>query len=98
MSQWEDSVGYIHFTIVHRQSKKSGIGGLLYEKFYSVCITNNRSIVKSCTSPINKLSIQFHLKIDFEIEPGYTIVEIVPVTSNYLGTGNPKVLCRKMLN
>ena len=57
MSQCEEGVGYIHFAGVHPQFRRAGIGRLLYEKFYAACKANGRSIVKSCTSPVNKLSI-----------------------------------------
>jgi ribosomal protein S18 acetylase RimI-like enzyme len=97
ISQSEESVGYIHFAGVHPQFRKVGIGRLLYEKFYSACRINDRSIVKSCTSPVNKLSIIFHQKMGFEIEPGDGIVDDVSVTLDYLGKGNPKVLFKKIL-
>lgn len=97
MSQSEERIGYIHFAGVHPQFRKSGIGRLLYEQFYAACKENDRSIVKSCTSPVNKLSIDFHQKMGFEIEPGDGIVYDVPVTLDYLGKGNPKVLFKKTL-
>jgi ribosomal protein S18 acetylase RimI-like enzyme len=98
MSQSEPKVGYIHFAGVHPQFRRSGIGRLLYEKFYTACTANDRSIVKSCTSPVNKLSINFHQKMGFEIEPGNGIIDDVPVTLNYLGKDNPKVLFKKTIH
>ena len=97
MSQSEESIGYIHFAGVHPRFRKAGIGRLLYEKFYSACRANDRSIVKSCTSPVNKLSINFHLKMGFEIQPGDEIVDDVPVTIDYFGKGKPMVLFKKIL-
>lgn len=97
MSQSEEKVGYIHFAGVHPQFRELGLGRWLYEKFYAACVANDRSIVKSCTSPVNRLSISFHRKMGFEIEAGNGIVENVPVTLDYLGKGNPKVLFRKIL-
>lgn len=98
LSQSEENVGYIHFAGVHPKFRKVGIGRLLYEKFYSVCRANERSIIKSCTSPVNKLSINFHKKMGFDIEQGNGIVDGVSVTVDYLGKGNPKVLFKKRLN
>jgi ribosomal protein S18 acetylase RimI-like enzyme len=98
MSQSEAKVGYIHFAGVHPQFRKSGICRRLYEKFYGICMANDRSIVKSCTSPVNKLSINFHRKMGFEIEAGDGIIDDVPVTLDYLGKGNPKVLFKKILD
>ena len=97
LSQSEEKTGYIHFAGVHPQFRKAGIGRLLYETFYAACRSTGRSIVKSCTSPVNKLSIKFHQKMGFEIEPGDGIVDDVPVTRDYLGRGNPKVLFKKIL-
>lgn len=97
-SQTDETVGYIHFVGVHPNYRETGIGRLLYQKFYDACKTNNRSIVKSCTSPINKLSIQFHQRMGFEIEPGDGMIDGVPVTLNYLAQNDSKVLFRKELN
>ena len=98
MSQSEENVGYIHFAGVHPQFRKAGIGRLLYEEFYAACKANERSIVKSCTSPVNKLSIDFHQRMGFAIEPGDGIIDGVPVTLNYFGKEDPKVLFIKELN
>jgi ribosomal protein S18 acetylase RimI-like enzyme len=97
MSQSEANVGYIHFAGVHPQFRKVGIGRLLYEEFCFVCKAKDRSIVKSCTSPVNKLSINFHKKMGFDIEQGDGIVDDVSVNLDYLGKGNPKVLFKKIL-
>ena len=97
MLQSDQRTGYIHFVGVHPQFRKSGIGRLLYEHFYAACKENGRSVVKSCTSPVNKLSIDFHQKMGFEIEPGDEIVDDVPVTLDYLGKGDPKVLFKKTI-
>jgi len=98
LSQSEEKVGYVHFAGVHPKFRKAGIGRLLVEEFYKVCKTKNRTIVKSCTSPINKLSIAFHQKMGFTIEPGDGMIDGVPVTLDYLGKDNPKVLFRKELD
>lgn len=98
LSQSDESVGYIHFVGVHPSQRKVGVGRLLYQKFYDVCTAKNRSIIKSCTSPINKLSIDFHLRMGFAIEPGDGIVDGVPVTMNFLRKNDPKVLFRKELD
>lgn len=98
LSQSDGNVGYIHFVGVHPDCRKSGIGRLLYQEFFDTCATHNRSIIKSCTSPINKLSIAFHLRMGFIIEPGDGIVDGVSVTMDYLRKNDPKVLFRKELD
>ncbi|MDR3541670.1 MAG: GNAT family N-acetyltransferase [Desulfosporosinus sp.] len=98
LSQSEENAGYIHFAGVHPHYREAGIGRLLFQRFYGVCKSNRRSIVRSCTSPINKLSINFHQRMGFIIEPGDGIVDGVPVTLNYLRKNDPKVLFRKELD
>jgi predicted GNAT superfamily acetyltransferase len=98
LSQSEENTGYIHFVGVHPNYRKAGIGRLLYQNFFNTCIANKRSIVKSCTSPINKLSINFHLHMGFIIEPGDGVVDGIPITVNYLRKDDPKVLFKKELD
>ena len=97
MSQTDENVGYIHFVGVHPEYRKSGIGRKLYQQFFKLCELKNRSIIKSCTSPINKLSIDFHQRMGFEIEPGNGHVDGNSVTMDYLGSNNPKVLFKKII-
>jgi len=98
LSQSDENVGYIHFVGVHPTYRKAGIGRLLYQKFYAACRTKHRSIIKSCTSPINKLSIDFHIRMGFDIEPGDAMVDGIPVIMNYLRSDDPKVLFKKELS
>jgi ribosomal protein S18 acetylase RimI-like enzyme len=97
MSQTDKNTGYIHFVGVHPDYRKSGIGQKLYQHFFNSCELNNRTIIKSCTSPINKLSIAFHQRMGFEIEPGDGLIDGISVTTNYLGSDNPKVLFKKKI-
>jgi ribosomal protein S18 acetylase RimI-like enzyme len=97
MSQTDEKAGYIHFAGVHPQFRKTGIGRRLYEKFYGACQTNGRSIVKSCTSPVNKLSIKFHQKMGFEIESGDGRIDDVAVTLDFFGKDRPMVLFNKTI-
>lgn len=98
MSQSDEKVGYIHFAGVHPHFRRLNIGRLLYQNFYATCKANGRSIIKSCTSPVNKLSINFHQKLGFEIEPGDSIIDDAPVTLDFFGKGNPMVLFRKTID
>jgi ribosomal protein S18 acetylase RimI-like enzyme len=97
MSQSEEKVGYIHFVGVHPQFRIASVGRLLYEHFYTACKASGRSLAKSCTSPFNKLSIKFHRKMGFEIEPGDGIVDDLPVTLNFFGNNNHMVLFKKTI-
>ncbi|WP_022663693.1 GNAT family N-acetyltransferase [Desulfospira joergensenii] len=95
MSQTDENVGYIHFAGVHPQFRKEGIGRKLYNQFFKQCELKNRTIIRACTSPVNKLSITFHQRMGFIIEAGDGEIDGIPVTSNYLEINNPKVLFRR---
>ena len=97
MSQAEEEVGYIHFVGVHPDFRKQGIGKMLYQRFFLCCKKKKRAIVKSCTSPVNTLSIDFHRNMGFIIETGDGIIDDIPVTMDYLGVDDPKVLFMKKL-
>ncbi len=96
LSQSRKSEGYIHFVGVHPEYRSTGIGEYLYHHFFRICMDNHRSIIRSCTSPVNKESIEFHRKIGFEIEKGNSSVEGVQVTVDN-ASGNPKVMFRKTI-
>ncbi len=96
-SQADQNVGYIHFVGVHPEVRKLGVGRMLYEKFFDACLAKGRAMVKSCTSPVNKLSVGFHQRMGFEIEGGDGVLDGLPVTMNYLGENDPKVLFMKAL-
>lgn len=82
---------------VHPDYRKRGLGRLLYERFFDASRINGRSIVKSCTSIVNKLSINFHLAMGFVIEPGDGIVDGVPVVLNLHRQNESKVFFKKEL-
>jgi predicted GNAT superfamily acetyltransferase len=96
-SQAAQDVGYIHFVGVHPDLRKAGLGRRLYQKFFRACQAKGRTTVKSCTSPVNKLSIGFHQNMGFTIEPGDSYIDGIPITVDYLGGNNPLVLFKKVL-
>ncbi len=98
LSQSRPDEGYIHFAGVHPEWRRVGLAKKLYECFFEMCRKDNRFIVRSCTSPINTLSIEFHQRLGFIIEQGDTIINGVAVTANYLGAGDHKVLFKKDLS
>jgi ribosomal protein S18 acetylase RimI-like enzyme len=97
LSQANIFEAYIHFTGIHPNYRHQGLGRLLYKNFFGLCQKYDRKIVRACTSPVNKDSIAFHLKMGFVIEGGDGIVDGVPVTLNYNRPGDPKVLFTKRL-
>jgi len=84
--------GYIHFCGVNPDYRGIGLGSYLYREFFALCKKNDRDIVKSCTSPINKGSVAFHKKTGFHVEPGNSRIDGVPVTLDYNKPDDPKVL------
>ncbi len=96
-SQAQKETGYIHFVGVHPEFRQQGVGCMLYEEFFAACRAQGRAIIKSCTSPVNKLSIAFHKGMGFIVEEGDGVVDGIPVTMNYLGEGEHKVLFQKEL-
>ncbi|MGE8205510.1 GNAT family N-acetyltransferase [Heyndrickxia sp. NPDC080065] len=88
---------YIHFVGVHPNFRKNNIGNQLYNKFIKLVKQNGRSIVRCVTSPVNKGSIAFHMKMGFEIEVGDKMVEGIPVQRDYDGPNQDRVLFIKHL-
>jgi GNAT superfamily N-acetyltransferase len=84
--------GYIHFVGVHPDYRALGIGELLYNRFFNICRINNRDTVKSCTSPVNKGSIEFHKRMGFEISKGDAEVDGTQVVLDYNRPNDSKVL------
>lgn len=70
LSQSNTKEGYIHFAGVHPDYRGIGLGEYLYEQFYKVCKQNKRDTIRSCTSPVNKGSIEFHKRMGFQVERG----------------------------
>lgn len=89
--------GYIHFAGVHPDFRRSGLARSLYRKFFDACTSDSRTIVRACTAPINKVSINFHMRMGFSIEPGDCIKDGVPVTIGYLRESDEKVIFKKEL-
>lgn len=89
--------GYIHFAGVHPNYRGIGIGNNLYHQFFSLCLESGRDMVRACTSPENKKSIEFHKKLGFRILSGNGKSEGVAVTLDYNRPNDPKVLFEKTL-
>lgn len=97
LSPANDKEAYIHFCGIHPDYRKQGLGKLLFERFYELCRENGRTVVRSCTSPVNKGSIDFHVRMGFPIEPGDGVIDGTPVTLDYNRPGDHKVLFVKHL-
>jgi hypothetical protein len=89
---------YVHFMGVHPDFRKKGIGTLLYERFFEICRNHGRNIVRACTSPVNRGSVEFHKRIGFQLEAGDDEIDGLPVIKNYNRPGDPKVQFTKFIN
>ncbi|NBJ70344.1 MULTISPECIES: GNAT family N-acetyltransferase [Clostridia] len=97
LSQSKENEAYIHFVGIHPEFRKQQIGKVLYERFIAVAKQNNREIIRCVTSPVNKTSIAFHIKMGFGIETGNKKIDGVEVIANYDGEGQDRVLFTKKL-
>jgi len=88
---------YIHFVGIHPDYRGRGLARMLYGRFFETCRTRGRSVVRSCTSPVNRGSIVFHQRMGFQIEPGDGFADGVSVHTDYNRPGDPKVLFMKRL-
>jgi predicted GNAT superfamily acetyltransferase len=89
--------GYIHCCGVKPEDRSCGLGHYLYGRFFNLCETHRRTVVKACTSPVNKGSIAFHARLGFEIEAGDIDVDGVAAHRDYNRPGDAKVLFKKNL-
>jgi ribosomal protein S18 acetylase RimI-like enzyme len=96
-SQSHSDEAYIHFVGIHPDKRKRNIGKHLYTHFFDVVQESGRSIVRCVTSPVNKVSIAYHIKMGFEVEDGDKVVDGVSVTANYDGPNQDRVLFVKHL-
>lgn len=97
LSQARINEGYIHFAGVHPQYRGIGLGAYLYNHFFEICKKNNRNVIRACTSPVNKGSIEFHKKLEFQIRQGNAEVDGIQVTLDYNKPNDPKVLFEKRI-
>ena len=92
VSQTFPAEAYIHFTGVHPAFRKTGLGRRLYERFFSAAESLGCSKVRCVTSPVNKLSIAFHLGMGFTMEDTGTFIDGIPLAKGYDGEGEDRVL------
>lgn len=97
MSPALDEEAYVHFMGIHPDFRVQGLGKALYERFIDICRSQNRKVIRACTSPVNKGSVKFHQKIGFRVESGDGDVEGIPVTRDYNRPGDHKVRFTKFI-
>jgi ribosomal protein S18 acetylase RimI-like enzyme len=85
-SQTYDDESYVHFVGVDPGRRGSGLGRLLYERFFGS--VRPRKVVRAVTSPANERSVAFHRALGFEVDR---------VDAEYDGRGEARVLLVKRL-
>lgn len=92
VSQTHPDEGYIHFVGVNPEFRKSGLGRRLYLRFFEEARKRGCKRVLCVTSPVNSLSIAFHLRMGFRTEPGDSVSDDgVPYKTDYDGPGESRV-------
>ncbi|MFH2126146.1 MAG: GNAT family N-acetyltransferase [Pseudomonadota bacterium] len=98
MSPSRPEEGYAHFLGVDPAYQGQGIGRRLYERFFELCRQNGRTVVKACTSPVNKASVGFHKKMGFSLAFGDGESDGIPFIKDYNRPGDHKVEFVKRLD
>jgi predicted GNAT superfamily acetyltransferase len=79
---------YIHFVGVDPRLRGTGLGRLLYERFFVLAAADGRRVVRAVTAPVNSGSIAFHSAMGFIVTG--------PV-DDHDGPGSAKVLFERRL-
>jgi GNAT superfamily N-acetyltransferase len=90
-SQSRPAEAYIHFVGVHPAERGCGLGRRLYEHFFAAVRARGCVLVRAVTAPVNLGSVRFHQHMGFDIEPGDTTADGIPVTTGYDGHGQDRV-------
>ena len=91
-SQRYADTAYVHFLGVHPDYRRLGLGRELYERFFALAVQRGRTLISAETGAFNTQSIAFHRRLAFAFEGGDVLVDGVPVTRNFHGTGEDVVL------
>jgi predicted GNAT superfamily acetyltransferase len=79
-------------------AERGGLGRLLYEAFFWAAEARGRILVRAVTSPVNRVSVAFHQRMGFQLEPGGAEVDGIPVSSGYDGSGSYRVRFLRILH
>ena len=97
-SQTFPDEAYIHFVGVHPEYRKKGLGQTLYDRFFEKAKALGCTRVRCVTSPVNRGSVAFHLRMGFSMEPSEKTVDGISVVEDYDGRGEHRVLFSKTLS
>jgi len=97
VSQSIPEEAYIHFVGISPEFRGQELGRTLYEQFFDSVKKMGVHTVRCVTSPINRGSIAFHLRMGFHTHPGNRETDGVPVIEGYDGRGEDRVLFSKTI-
>jgi GNAT superfamily N-acetyltransferase len=90
-------VAYIHFVGVDPEFRRAGLGAALYAQFFNDVARRGARTVNCVTSPGNDVSVAFHRTLGFDLEPGDTVLDGLPVHLDYDGPGLDRVVFTRSL-
>jgi ribosomal protein S18 acetylase RimI-like enzyme len=88
---------YIHFVGVNPSRRGQGLARSMYETFFCNVAALGCKEIRCVTSPMNRGSIAFHIRMGFELSLGNGEVGGVPVFLHYAAPGEHRVLFKKVL-
>jgi ribosomal protein S18 acetylase RimI-like enzyme len=97
VSQTFPEEAYIHFIGVNPQFRRENVGRTLCEHFFTVVRPLGCKVVRCVTSPVNRNSVAFWLRMGFATEPADVNVDGLCVAKDYDGIGEDRVLFVKQL-
>ncbi|MCA0355184.1 MAG: GNAT family N-acetyltransferase [Chloroflexi bacterium] len=88
---------YIHMVGVAPELRRTGLAQQLYEKFFTLAISQQCRTVRAITAPVNQRSIAFHRRMGFGLELGDGEAEGVPVVLDHAGPQQARVCFLRQL-
>lgn len=97
VSQTFPEEAYIHFAGVHPELRRRNVGRALYERLFAAVAPFGCKLVRCVTSPVNRSSVAFHLRMGFTIQPADASVNGLYIVRDYDGREEDRVLLAKRL-
>jgi predicted GNAT superfamily acetyltransferase len=97
VSQSHPETAYIHFSGIHPDFRKQGLGRTLYERFFETVRIKGCRRVRCVTSIANRNSIAFHTAMGFHTMSGAAEEDGISFHPDYDGPGEHRVLFIKHL-
>ncbi|MCU1495185.1 MAG: GCN5-related N-acetyltransferase, partial [Acidimicrobiaceae bacterium] len=91
VSASQPDMAYIHFVGVDPEFRRAGLGAALYAQFFNEVARQGARTVNCITSPGNEASVAFHRALGFDLQPGDSFRDGLPVHLDYDGPGLDRV-------